>query len=99
MRYQVKLTKSARMDLQNLICTESNIPEVKRCIRRIREMIVSLEEMPEKYPLLSEACLKKREYRLIKMNMEHIFYRINYEKQQIYISRIITLKNNKLCDK
>ncbi len=98
MRYAIKIVDTAKKDLQEIAeyfaVTLQEKQKAKMQIRRIREMIFSLEEFPERYPLVQDAYLARKGYRVISLDHYLIFYIVKKQEQVIYISRILYEKRD-----
>ncbi len=98
MTYNVKLTAAANKDLQDIAdyiaLTLQEKEKAKRQIRRIREIILALETMSERYPLVKIDYLAHKGYRVIPQDNYLIFYRIDKAKQEVYISRVLYKKRD-----
>lgn len=93
MRYNIKITETARKDLQeitNYIAISLQEREhAKRQLRRIGEAISALETLPERYPLVEYQYLAHKGYRVVPQDRYFIFYQVIKKKQLVYISRIL----------
>lgn len=98
MSYQIKIIAEAEQDLKELsnyfAVTLQEKQKAKMQIRRIREMIFSLERFPERYPLVKDEYLARKGYRVISLDHYLIFYLVNKQEQVIYISRILYEKRD-----
>ena len=98
MNYSVKLTATANKDLQGIadyiVLTLQEREKAKRQMRRIREVILALEAMPERYPLVKIDYLAHKGYRVIPQDNYLIFYRVDKAQKEVYISRILYKKRD-----
>lgn len=68
----------------------------KRLISEIMNKILNLSNAPELYEKIGKVDKLQREYRRIVIKNYIVLYTIDYEKNKIYVSRIIYGKRNYL---
>ena len=100
-KYEVFVSKSAEKDLKGLSeyisfnLLEPNI--ANQFVSKIDKAILSLEDYPYRCPLVQEEIIREIGIRKLIVNGCILFFKINEEKKQVGILRIII--GNRNCQK
>lgn len=61
----------------------------KRMVIRFKEAVLSLKDMPERFPLVHDSYLASSGFRTTQVGNYLIFYRVNREEHQVEIIRVL----------
>lgn len=89
--YSVELSARALEDFRNLSGYEITHPGLNMSF--IREKILSLQTMPERYPFWEENPWIEKQVRVMVKNGVCIFYYINKETKIVSVIRILYVQN------
>ncbi len=96
--YNVVITKAAQRDLLDIfdyIAFELREPEsARRLLSKIRTKIKSLEELPERNPIVSEPKYEAQKIRWCSSENYVIFYQVSEIQNHVYIVRVLYKKRN-----
>lgn len=97
-RYEVILTNTAKMDLNNIYKYISSFlfapKAAKNFIDKFKINILRLEYLPKSCSIINEAINSKFEYRKLMINNYIAIYSVDEENKKVYIHRIIYKKVN-----
>ena len=95
-KYSVEISDIAQLDLfgvyDYIFEKLKAVDSAKKVIQRIRDMILTLNEMPERYPLSKNEKLVSEKIRVMPVGNFHIFYLVNDDK--VNVVRIAYGKRN-----
>lgn len=93
MSFSIVMSVKARSDLREIyeyiayvLQSELN---ASRQIEKIRHIIMGLDEMPERHPVLECTFSQGKQLRCIPAGNFNIYYSINHEEHQVNIIRIL----------
>lgn len=91
--YAVLITLPAVEDLQSIvayIADELREPSTARkLVNRIKEAVISLSEMPERYPLVADERLAMQKIRKMMVDNYVVFYVVSDEATTVTVVRIL----------
>lgn len=92
-RFKVKYTKQALADVHaavRYIAVDLQEPDTaKRMAIRFKEAVISLKDMPERFPIVHDSYLASLGFRTIQVGNYLIFYIVNRKEYQVEISRVL----------
>ena len=98
-RYKIKFTKKAKADIRTAvryIAVDLREPETaERMAVRIKKEAMSLQSMPERFPLVSDRYLASLGYRTTSVGNYLIFYIVSREEHRVEISRVLSGRDRK----
>ncbi len=93
MVYRIIITVPAARDVESIvtyIARELNSPQAAvKLLRDIDERIISLQEMPERFPLVPDKRFAKLGIRSVPVNNYLIFYVVGKRSRSVNIVRVI----------
>ena len=91
--YNVILETTAMMDLYGILDYINDIlkaPEsAERVYKSIKNQILSLDEMPYRFPIVKEEPFSFMGVRLMPVENYHAFYIVNDRKNEVHVLRIL----------
>ena len=100
MRYTVKLTSSAAIQIKETIAYISKVllaPETaKAWADRLEKEISSLDDMPARYPLLDREPWSSIGYRKMPVSNFIVYYFIDEEAKTVWVTAVIYAKRDQL---
>ena len=92
-KYDVIIETTATLDLYGILDYISDVlkaPEsAERVYWSIKDQVLSLDEMPYRFPLVREEPFASMGVRLMPVESYNAFYIINDEKSEVYVFRIL----------
>ena len=92
-KYSISITHTATEDLKSIasyIANELREPSIaKKLVENIKEVVMSLEQMPTRYSLLRDANLAVQGIRRIMVDNYFVFYIVYENHQVVTIVRIL----------
>ncbi len=96
--YEVKVTRPAFMDLQEIgdyVAKNLQMPdEAERLIGEISEAVLGLERFPERSPVIADEDLQEKGIHWIRVRNYLIFYVIDEEILVVHILRVLYERRN-----
>ena len=96
--YRILVSKKAENDINNIIdyiaFELKNKNAAFNLYIKLKEIILSLSEIPQRHPLVQENYLYKQGYRKIIVENFIVFYLISEENSKVNIIRILSNKRN-----
>ena len=93
MQYKVILTKSAATDIEHIAdYIAVNLRERQtalKMVRKIRETAMSLQTMPEKYPVVQDNFLALKGVRMVTINHYLMFYTVDHAKGIVSVLNVV----------
>jgi len=100
MTYEVKLTNTAAGQLKDIISYISNIllePEIaKRWSERIKNDILSLDNMPFRYPLVDKEPWRAEGIHKMKIENFIVYYWVNEETSVVWVTAVVYGKRDQI---
>ena len=92
-KHSISMTHTATEDLKSIasyIANELREPSItKKLVENIKEVVMSLEQMPTRYALLRDANLAVQGMRKIMVDNYIVFYTVYEKDQAVTIVRIL----------
>jgi len=92
-RYQVQITRTAKQDLKDIVGYVSTQLQERRTAQKlyqsIRENVLGLDCMPERYPLWEDEPWHSYGLRKLLVTNYLVFYLVDHEKNCVRVVRVI----------
>ena len=96
--YAVTLTEVAKNDIADTVAYIAydlrNLAAANTFLDRIGQAITSLEQMPNRQPLVRDEMLAAQGIRFLTIDHYLLFYRVHEEKKSVTIIRVLYGKQN-----
>ena len=91
--YHIDITEYAEQDMRKaaeyITVDLHNKPAVERLLNDAEEAIYSLEEMPLRYPLVTDEILARQGFRFFAVRNYLVFYIVREERKTVVIERFL----------
>lgn len=91
--YQIQITRTAKQDLKEIVSyVSTQLKErgtAQKLYQAIRENVLKLDHMPERYPLYEDEPWHSCGLRKLLVNHYFAFYLVNHEQNRVQVIRVI----------
>lgn len=90
MTYRIEISDPAAADIDEAarFIAEDSTTQAAKWIQELTETILSLSEIPERFPLILEAPELGRPYRAARHYSHRIIYRIDESSETVFVVRV-----------
>ncbi|MDR2826120.1 MAG: type II toxin-antitoxin system RelE/ParE family toxin [Deltaproteobacteria bacterium] len=92
-QYSVNISQTAQEDIRDIFHYISDtllVPDTAyEEIKRIRDAILSLDSMPDRFALLSDEYLARKGIRRVLVDNYVVFFLINHKEQAVHVIRVL----------